>query len=401
MKRPDILYVAACWPHGRPFGSQLRVLHLARALQQCGRLRLAVVDVVPDETEGIDRTKAEFDVVGHTRPIDAGKPGWQERFHRTLNPRVVNPYGTALEAGFRTRIMQLADQASVVWFSYLRPMSAFNRWAWPHSVMDIDDVPSTYARTIARHAPQLGTRVRAWWQMLAWQRRERRLSERFTVLGVSSEPDKAYLRSPGPVHVLPNGFEKPALPPLRCPSSPPRLGFIGKFDYPPNSDGVRWFAQECWPIIKREHPGARLRLVGSGSDGALKPEGPDIDGLGRIEDPRDEIATWNAMVVPVRIGAGTRVKVLEAFSRKCPVVGTSIGVFGHPVKHGEDLFIGDSPTEFAEGCLRVIRDPAAAAAMAERAWDHFLKEWTWDATATRVEAAVADCLKRSAPGAVE
>jgi glycosyltransferase involved in cell wall biosynthesis len=261
--------------------------------------------------------------------------------------------------------------------------------------MDIDDVPSTYERSIWHNGTSLGTRLAAGWRMLVWRRREKLLAERFTVLGVSSEPDRRYLGSIGPIHVIPNGFDRPTRNPERRPATPPRFGFIGKFDYPPNAEGIRWFVNECWPEIKRQCPDARLRLVGLGADGPLKPAGPDIDGLGFVTDPAEEIASWAAMIVPVRIGAGTRVKVLESFSRKCPVVGTRLGVFGHDVTDGRELLLADTPHDFALACLRILQEPAAAEAMSERAWTRFLQEWTWDAGIPRVRAAVEDCLERS------
>lgn len=395
MKRPEILYVTPCWPHGKPFGSQLRVLHIARALQQIGRLRLVVVDLIGEEAEGMARTRQEFQVECYGSPRPLAAACGLARIRRALNARIVNPYNSELEEGLRKHVFGLVDRVDLVWFSYLKPMSCFARWAWPHSFMDIDDIPSTYERTLVQNGSTARVRWRARWHRLAWRQRERRLAERFTVLGVSSEPDRAYLRSPGVVHVVPNGFQRPAHSPSPAPAEPPRLGFIGQFSYPPNAEGIQWFARTCWPQIKAEFPQARLRLVGTGSDGPLKPPGPDIDALGWLADPTEEIASWQAMVVPVRIGAGTRVKVLEAFSRKCPVIGTRIGVFGHDVQDGEELLLGDTPAAFAQACLRVLREPNAAAAMAERAWRRFLAEWTWDATYERVHVAVEDTLARS------
>ncbi len=108
------------------------------------------------------------------------------------------------------------------------------------------------------------------------------------------------------MHVIPNGFERPQVVPVRTPANPPRLGFIGVFDHTPNVEGIHWFVTHCWPRVKQEIPNVRLRLVGRHSDGTLKPIGADIDALGWLPDPNPEIMTWTAMIVPILGGAGTR-----------------------------------------------------------------------------------------------
>jgi glycosyltransferase involved in cell wall biosynthesis len=215
-------------------------------------------------------------------------------------------------------------------------------------------------------------------------------------LAVCSEGDRDYLRDMGaaaPVHVIPNAFAKPSSEPVRCPAVPPRVGFIGLLEHFPNRDGIHWFANKCWPKIKQEFPNARLRLVGIGSDGPQKHDGADVDGLGWLADPTSEISTWSVMVVPIRIGGGTRVKVAEAFARKCPIVSTPLGAYGYEGRDGHNMYLGDCPESFADKCILALREPERAAEMADRAWREFLDKWTWDAIRPGVWAAVEDCLR--------
>jgi glycosyltransferase involved in cell wall biosynthesis len=125
----------------------------------------------------------------------------------------------------------------------------------------------------------------------------------------------------------------------------------------------------------------------------LRPNAPDIEALGYLTDPADEIATWSAMIVPILHGAGTRVKIADAFSRKCPVVSTHLGAYGYDVRNGRELLVADDPRQFASACVALIRDRAAAEAISERAYNAFLKKWTWDAIAPRVWAAAEDALR--------
>jgi glycosyltransferase involved in cell wall biosynthesis len=229
----------------------------------------------------------------------------------------------------------------------------------------------------------------------AARRREKLLGERFTAIAVCSDDDREYLSIGPNVHVIPNGFAKPERAPARRVTHPPRLGFIGTLKFRPNASGLRWFAAQCWPLVKRAIPDARFRLVGSHDGEDSSSLGPDVDVLGYVDDPADEIATWSAMVVPLKLGAGTRVKVADAFSRRCPVVSTALGVHGYNVEHERELLIADSAQELAEACVRAIRRPAEAEAMADRAWSRFLAEWTWEAIRPRVWSTAEASLRAS------
>src|SRR5439155_26775204 len=101
------------------------------------------------------------------------------------------------------------------------------------------------------------------------------------------------------------------------------------------------------------------------------------------------------MVVPILVGAGTRVKIALGFSQKCPIVSTSIGAYGYDIQDGKEILLADGPEAFAGACLRLIRRPEEAAEMADRANRKFLENWTWEAIRPRIWAAAQDCLRRS------
>lgn len=378
----------------RTHGGQLRALHIGRALKECGDVSVVVVN--PDATwpDAKERTAEEFCVVGEVEGEIAGH-GFSDGVRRTLDPRFCNVHGRLASEEDQRRIFQLAEAADMVWFLKLRSANILNRWHWPHSVMDVDDVPSTYSQTetatVERAIERARTRLRVWIE----RRRERLLLERFTALSVCSEIDRNLLGFAERLHVIPNGFERPAQAPVRNPASPPLIGFMGLFDYRPNHEGVRWFVDNCWQRIKEEIPGVRLRLVGSGTDGPRRPNDAAVDGLGWVAEPSPEIASWSLMIIPIQTGAGTRIKVVDGFSRKCPVVSTTFGALGYEVEDGRELLIADTPRAFADACISLIRDRGSALRLAERAYSTFLDKWTWEAIAPRVWAAADECLRLS------
>jgi len=260
--------------------------------------------------------------------------------------------------------------------------------------LDVDDLPSreyqSKAKSGANPLRQL-LDLRMWW---IWRRRERVLPKRFDVLTVCSEDDRSYLGRPEQIYVIPNGAH-PLAAHARALAAPPRIGLIGNCTFTPNEEGLKWFIRDVWPTIKLEFPHAHLRLVGRGSKGYLTKLGPDITGLGWLEDPAHEIASWSAMIVPIKVGAGTRVKVAEGFARKCPVVATPVGAFGYDVENRRELLLANRADEFASACAQLLRNPALGEALAERAHKRFLERWTWDSSESTVGAIVQECLARS------
>jgi glycosyltransferase involved in cell wall biosynthesis len=263
------------------------------------------------------------------------------------------------------------------------------------AVLDIDDIFSQYYRSAFKHAGSWTARARYARHFLLWKRRERILLKRFGVLTVCSDDDRRYLGDNARIHSVPNGYGMTPTEPARAPAHTPRIGFIGTLKYAPNREGVRWFSERVWPKIKQAHPSVRLRLVGADSESVASKLGADVDGLGWLADASSEIATWSLTIVPVQIGGGTRVKIAEAFSRKCPVVATSWGAFGYDVKSGNELLLADKPGEFTQACLSLLRDTRLAEQMAERAWNKYINCWTWSAIASNVKAAVDHCLSLS------
>ncbi|HTR22509.1 MAG TPA: glycosyltransferase family 4 protein [Terriglobales bacterium] len=196
-------------------------------------------------------------------------------------------------------------------------------------------------------------------------------------------------------YVLPNGSNALLVPP-RSYTEPPRVGFIGNCDFMPNREGLQWFIREIWPGIKRQMPTLSLRLVGRGSDSGVAKLGPDIVGLGWVEDPGNEIASWSVMIVPIKVGGGTRVKVAEGFARKCPIVATKLGAFGYGVQNGEEILLADRAEDFASSCLRVLKNPKLGEDIAQRAHTRFLREWTWEACENPIRKAIQQCGRRGA-----
>jgi len=395
LRRNRILFLSSSWPRGRTFGGQLRTLHIGRALTHVGDVTMVVVDSETADSQTVQDSGTEFHLEAPVIAAPTRSAGVGAKLRRAFDTRYLDLHGCAASDSDQARIRRLAMDHDMVWLLNSRTPQILQRWSWPKAHLDVDDVPSTYLRTVANRETNPFRRLKIRFQQHLLHRRELLYHQRFTTLSVCSTADKEYLGGSERIHVIPNGFERPSSVPSPCPVNPPRIGFIGLFSYVPNREGVRWFLRECWPEVRRSIPDVRFRLIGKDSDGPLKPIAPGVDALGWLPDPATEIATWSAMVIPIHEGGGTRIKLTDAFSRKCPVISTRLGAFGYDVSDRVQLRIADTPTEFRRACIELVQNPLLGKEFAARAWTDFLEHWTWDAIAPRVWAAAEDCLRRS------
>lgn len=187
---------------------------------------------------------------------------------------------------------------------------------------------------------------------------ERDMVERFDRVAWVAEEDRAGF----PCHangsradaVIPIAVDPEASKPLARPR-PFRVTFVGGIHWPPNAEAVRWFARRVWPAVAAAVPDAVFTVVGKGSAGRLH-DAPRIEVSGYVPHLEPYLAETAAFVVPLRAGAGMRVKILDAWCRALPVVSTTIGAEGLKGLHGENLLIGDTPEAFAEHLVRILRD---------------------------------------------
>lgn len=395
---PRILFISQHWPHRDATASELRSLHTRRALEKIGDVSVIVLDAEEGGAGWNSNNERNFDLMEAVPVHPHLNRTTFEKLRWAFDSR--SPYGQGRSVAVQgtQRILEEIEKFDLIWFSKIRTASMLAHWAWPRSVLDIDDIPSLFESSVLQNGGSPLQQARTWMRRLNWRRREKLLSERFDMLAVCSEEDKHYLQSLGitsSIHVIPNGFEEPVAEPARNPSRPPRIGFVGIFDYYPNVEGINWFVRECWPHIKRKYPEVELRLAGRNTEGAVLPSGKDIEVLGWVQDIDSEVATWSLMVVPLHKGAGTRGKIAYAFSRRCPIVSTSLGAYGYEVDNEREIVLADDPVSFANACLRLLQQPEEATKMAERANKKFLEKWTWSAIQPRVWAAAEDCLRKT------
>lgn len=128
------------------------------------------------------------------------------------------------------------------------------------------------------------------------------------------------------------------------------LSFIGPESHDPNYDGVMWFLENCWNELRAKNADYKLRIIGKWSADTcdiIRAQYPNVEFAGFVENLSDALS-GTVMIVPIRVGSGIRMKILEAGAIGVPVVSTRVGAEGLPVEDGENILLADQPKEFAE-----------------------------------------------------
>jgi len=144
-------------------------------------------------------------------------------------------------------------------------------------------------------------------------------------------------------------------------ASAPLVTFVGAMDWEPNVDGVEYFCSEVWPSIKAEVPQARFRIVGRNPHSRVQKWAANaidhsIEVTGRVTSVVEHLRQSAVIIVPLRIGGGTRLKIYEAMATAKAVVSTTIGAEGLDVHHGRDIILADDPGSFAQAVIMLLRD---------------------------------------------
>ena len=247
--------------------------------------------------------------------------------------------------------------------------------------------------------------LKRWYIKQQWrkfERFERRAFAAATRVVAVSEDDARLIRDRfggRNVDVVDNGIDRDYFEAVQPDPDPRTILFLGSLDWRPNLDAVGLLLDRIFPAVRAAEPAARLRLVGRQAPSGARPAGsaevPGVELHADVPDVRPFLATSGVMVVPLRIGGGSRLKILEAMAAGLPVISTRVGAEGLELVPGEHYIAADEPEAMADALVAWIRDPRPARAMAERSRAFVLDRYDWDTLAERLERVWFACLGRT------
>jgi glycosyltransferase involved in cell wall biosynthesis len=243
-------------------------------------------------------------------------------------------------------------------------------------------------RWMARYAEGLPQGPKRWYAELQAGRlraAERELCRRAALVLSIQDKETEVLRELAPdavVETLPAGVD-PALYQAPNPVTPPIVLIAGAFGWAPNADGAIRFLREGWPLAVRRHPDIRLRIAGKDPPPALVAEAEKLGAevTGYVESMSAEFAQATMLLVPLWVGAGARIKIIEALTAGLPVVSTSLGEEGLGLSAGEDFLLGDTPARLVERMSELLEFPDRRRDLSHRGRKLAAERWSLSSVA--------------------
>jgi polysaccharide biosynthesis protein PslH len=379
------------WP---PFGGALiRILETLRRVS--ARHRVTLLTLLRDAGQARNiRELSGLCTEIVTTPLHDDTPAVLRRLSRGLasgRPLIQSMhYDPVLAAHVRRLTEQNHYDVIHVEFSFMAPyLDAVSPRSTARKVLVMHNVESLRFRRELHFAK--GSRRLALladhWLFSGW---ERACVRKFDGIVAVSALEQAWILEQAPdaaTVILPNGVDVAHFAPAGSPAGGRNIVFTGLMNYPPNVDAVVWFCDAVLPLIQRTHPDVRFVIVGDKPTAAVQALGQrrGVTVTGRVTDVRPHVADSLALVVPVRSGAGTRLKILEAMAMKRPVVSTPLGAEGLDVSHGKNILLGDTPDAFASHVASLIDDASLGERLACSARELVETKYDWNICLSRLE----------------
>jgi glycosyltransferase involved in cell wall biosynthesis len=400
----NVVIVGGNMPYPATSGNRIRTLNLVVRLARRHRVRF-LGPRNPDRAEAAEALaylrdhKIEAVEVEHTVPKKSG-PGFYARLAANLASPL--PYSVATHhSEALTRAVHRIDAQNKVdlwqaeWAAGIeafRGLTGARKLVMAHNVETL--IWERYADTETHP-------VKRWYirqQSRKFEQFERRaFAEANRVVTVSSD-DADLVRGrfgASRVDVVDNGIDRAYFEAVRPDRDPRRILFLGDLQWRPNLDAIGLLLDRIFPAVRAAEPLAQLDIVGRDPSAALARRAAETDGVtlhANVADVRPFLARSGVMAVPLRIGGGSRLKILEALASGLPVVSTRVGAEGLCLKHGEDLVITEDAEATASALIDALRSPQKMRAMADHGHALVLQRYDWDNLACDLERSWERCL---------
>ncbi len=260
------------------------------------------------------------------------------------------------------------------------------------------------AQILRRHAETAPGWLRRRYMARQWRRMRRFEAEagrRFDTVIAVSEPDRAFFEKEygwRQVSAIDTGVDTDYFRPAEADGQEDRVLFLGSLDWLPNQEGVKDFVRHVWPLVRRRRPRATFQLVGRNpSREVVTLRAVDgVEVVGTVPDVRPYLAGAAAVVVPLLVGGGTRLKIFEAMAMGKAVVSSTVGCEGLPVTAGEHLLVEDAPAAFADAVVRLLTSPRERAGLGAAARRLVCERFGAEAVARQFDDICRDTLARKA-----
>ncbi len=357
-----ILFLSPTVPYPLTDGGRIRVYNLVKQIAEKNDVSLLALETQPTDVESIEHLQElgiNVHLVANTTSLPRVSLSTLLSAFFQRQPITVARYNVG---AYRQKFKELlsTETYDLVHYEMFHTGQLYTETDLP-SVLSLQNVDSAIWERLQDETTNLFYKFAYWTQKLAFQRYERVFSPKFDAVTCTSEIDAAVFQKyckDGAVQVVPNGVDVTHFSPDFEVEASAHLIYIGSMDWYPNEDAVAFFAEEVLPLIQKSMSDVRFSIVG-GKPSARVQKLAEREGVvvtGRVPEIKPYFAEATVFVVPLRIGSGTRLKILEALAMGKAVVSTTVGAEGLALQDGEDIFIADEPKAFADAVIRLLID---------------------------------------------
>lgn len=392
---PRILWVNVRLLHPLNGGDRLRTYHMLREMRRGARITYLCPRTPQDDDSALARASEYCDEL-ITFDLDPPRSGTPRFFAAVLwnclfgsRPFASQKYASA-EALRLIQAELAAGKHDLVVADYLMSWVHFARLKGPPAVPTVVFQHNVESLIWKRHVENGGNPLRRWICRREWQLtrafEDHAATHATGQIAVSEDEERTFRDERGMKNVLgwvPTGVDPDYFTPST--STAPVLAFLGSMDWHANVDAIEHFTRHSYPAIKARCPEVRVILIGRNPTPAIRAlaeADPSIEVTGTVDDVRPYLARASIMILPLRVGGGTRIKVFEGMAAGLALVSTRIGTEGLPVVHGQHALLADDPAAFAEAVISLIEAPEKRRQMAATALQWVRENFSW-ASASR------------------
>lgn len=386
-----ILHLLPYNPVPANFGGALRIYHILKHLTRHHDVTVAGFGYIGD----LEKFYQEFPTLkGKTHFIEHP---WRIKFRRFIQLYSLFSRHSFWYNAVTTRLMQqtindiLARQDFDIIQSEFPSMAFFNLDSNALKIYDAHNVEHETFRRMSDKDPSKIRRIFYRSEYHKLYKEELEVCRSRDAIFTTSQPDKELFHNDVPdipKFVIPNGVDTTYFHPGTDKSEANSLVFVGMMGYIPNHDAMMYFLDEIFPRIKASRPSVKLFIVGKAARTELKNRASEnVIVTDFVEDVRPFVWRSSVYVVPLRMGGGTRLKIMEALAMKKPMVTTSIGCEGIDLVDGESALIADDPVVFSNRVIQLLNDMSLQEQISSRGYKLVKEKYEWNKIGQSMEHA--------------
>jgi polysaccharide biosynthesis protein PslH len=379
-----ILIISTQVPYPTRDGATIRVFNLLKELSRKHDVFLATIVRGPAERRHLEAIRPFCQEI-HAASVP--RSHWKRWVQIITAPFVAEPHLVRINrsAELQQIVSRLASVVDAIQAEFPQGGQYINGFAGI-KILDQHNVEADILRYNCHFDRSFVRRAFDYLQVRKMARFESRLCGQVdTVLATSTDDACVFKRFNPNVLVVPNGVGETVSDESYA---GPVVTFTGLMSYRANVDAMLFFREMIWPTILKAEPNAKLLIVGRNPLPAIaRLCSGQIVVTGEVEDVNVYLRQTSVFVAPLRVGSGTRIKILQAMSHGLPVVSTSLGCKGISLENGRDIMIEDDPTAFAQRVISLLRDPVERSRIGRNGRDLVHQEYTWRSIGARLSEA--------------